>query len=114
MSEKWQEKEDDEDDEPQLSSHALAALNSFLAEKQQKEEQLQRLAEADNSDPLLDEIDLEEDWVTILARELKWYPYDLQENDSTWEMSFSPYVFYSFNERIMIKCEDERLSCFNI
>jgi len=71
MSEKWQEKEDDEDDEPQLSSHALAALNSFLAEKQQKEEQLQRLAEADNSDPLLDEIDLEEDWVTILARELK-------------------------------------------
>lgn len=57
-------KEKEEDDEPQLSLSTLAALNEFLAEKNEREEKLRQIAEAaENSDKLLDEVVLEEDWV---------------------------------------------------
>ena len=63
----------DEDDEIQLSSHALAALNEFLAEKNAREEQLRRLAEAEDKDQVLNDIDLEENWVPReLALSLKF------------------------------------------
>nr|CAG4650348.1 EOG090X0ABW [Sida crystallina] len=52
----------EDDDEPQLSCYALAALNEFLAEKNEKEEKLRHLAEAEDKDHLLNEIDLDEDW----------------------------------------------------
>nr|CAG4637218.1 EOG090X0ABW [Ceriodaphnia reticulata] len=55
--------EKDDDDEPQLSLSTLAALNEFLAEKNEREEKLRQIAEAaENSDKLLDEVVLEEDW----------------------------------------------------
>ena len=58
------EKEDD--DEPQLSLSTLAALNEFLTEKNEREEKLRLIAEAaENSDRLLDEVVLEEDWVKL-------------------------------------------------
>lgn len=57
---------DDEgdNDEVQLSLSTLAALNEFLAEKNEREERLKQIAEsASNADKqLLDEIHLEEDW----------------------------------------------------
>ena len=55
-----------DNDEVQLSLSTLAALNEFLAEKNEREERLKQIAEsASNADKqLLDEIHLDEDWVS--------------------------------------------------
>ena len=69
MSEKESEQLGNEDEEELCLSHsALAALNEFLAEKKEREEKLQAIAQSateNSSDPskLLDEVDLDEDWV---------------------------------------------------
>jgi len=69
MSEKESEQLGNEDEEELcLSQSALAALNEFLAEKKEREEKLQAIAQSateNSSDPskLLDEVDLDEDWV---------------------------------------------------
>jgi transposase len=57
--------EDEDDEEIQLSLSTQAALKEFLSEKNEREERLKQIAEsALNADKqLLDEIDLEEDWV---------------------------------------------------
>ena len=56
---------DESDEEPQLSQSALAALNEFLTERNLREERLQQIAQAAvvEGDNLLNEIELEEDWV---------------------------------------------------
>nr|CAG4646447.1 EOG090X0ABW [Macrothrix elegans] len=51
-----------DDDEPELSSSTLAALNEFLAEKNKREERLRQLAEAASSGANVDEVELDEDW----------------------------------------------------
>ena len=57
--------EDEDDEEIQLSLSTQAALKEFLSEKNDREERLKQIAEsALNADKqLLNEIDLEEDWV---------------------------------------------------
>ena len=57
--------EDEDDEEIQLSLSTQAALKEFLSEKNEREERLKQIAEsALNADKqLLNEIDLEEDWV---------------------------------------------------
>lgn len=57
---------DEEDDDPQLSSSALAALNEFLAEKNEREERLRQIAESTGNGKLLEDVELEEDWVCLL------------------------------------------------
>lgn len=51
----------DDDDTPQLSAHTLAALQSFLAEKQQREQYESQLISPDGA-PLAVAEKLEEDW----------------------------------------------------
>ena len=60
-------REGSDDEEPQLSEFALAALKEFLAEKNEREEQLRKIAEAaENDEKLLDEVQIEEDWVITI------------------------------------------------
>lgn len=55
----------DDDDELQLSVSTLAALNEFLSEKKEREEKLRLIAEeAEKNDKVLDDVVLEEDWVS--------------------------------------------------
>lgn len=57
--------EEVDDDVPQLSLSTLAALNEFLAEKNEREEKLRALAEsAGNDEKVLDDVVVEEDWVS--------------------------------------------------
>lgn len=64
MEEPGKPVDEEEDDEVQLSISTLAALNEFLSEKNEREEKLKAIAESTASNKnLLDEIDLEEDWV---------------------------------------------------
>ena len=64
MEEPGKPVDEEEDDEVQLSISTLAALNEFLSEKNEREEKIKAIAESTASNKnLLDEIDLEEDWV---------------------------------------------------
>lgn len=54
----------EDDEELELSHSTLAALNEFLAEKKEREDKLRQIAEAAaDAEKLLDEVDLDEDWV---------------------------------------------------
>ena len=56
---------DDDEEDLKLSESSLAALNEFLAERKEREEKLQQIAQAaaESDQHLLDEVDLDEDWV---------------------------------------------------
>lgn len=51
---------DSDDDAPQLSSHTLAALQSFLEDKKQREQYEAQIASSDEAIPIPEK--LEEDW----------------------------------------------------
>ena len=60
--------EEKDNDEPELSLSTLAALNEFLSEKKEREEQLNRIAESireKSADDQIIDVDLEEDWVRM-------------------------------------------------
>ena len=66
MSEFESREHNESDDEPpQLSPEALAALNEFLTEKNAREERLRTIAEAAAKGDNLDDIDVDENWVSI-------------------------------------------------
>ena len=68
----FNEEKDEDDDEPELSLSTLAALNEFLSEKQEREERLRSIAEsAEKDDKILDEVVLEEDWVSYNSSWIK-------------------------------------------
>ena len=61
----FNEEKDEDDDEPELSLSTLAALNEFISEKKEREERLRSIAEsAEKDSKILDEVVLEEDWVS--------------------------------------------------
>lgn len=63
MSEFESREHNESDDEPpQLSPEALAALNEFLTEKNAREERLRTIAEAAAKGDNLDDIDVDENW----------------------------------------------------
>lgn len=54
---------DSDDDQPQLSSSTVAALEEFLREKQEREDLLKRICEEDQTSDIL----VDEDWVCVTA-----------------------------------------------
>jgi|688.fasta_scaffold849264_1 hypothetical protein len=61
----FNEEKDEDDDELELSLSTLAALNEFISEKKEREERLRSIAEsAEKDSKILDEVVLEEDWVS--------------------------------------------------
>jgi aspartate ammonia-lyase len=61
----FNEERDEDDDELELSLSTLAALNEFISEKKEREERLRSIAEsAEKDSKILDEVVLEEDWVS--------------------------------------------------
>lgn len=61
---------DEDDDIPQLSLSTLSALNEFLAEKNEREKRLKQIAQPDGK--LLEDVELEEDWVCSITRAGKY------------------------------------------